>query len=105
MREKIEMRVLKGLCAETSDSPEQARVNQEEWSNPTNWIGRFHPVYSSRKDSRPIVPRPSGPPPKYVINRGHPRGRFWLYLLRGTMLMLAAVFIGIFIWLAIKEGA
>ena len=105
MLEKMETRILKTLCAEPSDSAEQSAINQAEWSNPQNWSGRFHSTYSSARDSRPIVPRPGGPPPKYVINRGHPRGRFWLFLLRGTMVMLAALFIGIIVWLAITEGA
>ena len=104
MLEKMEMEILKALCSEISDSPEQNTVNQEEWSNPENWRGRFHSVYSSPKDSRPIVPRTGGLP-KYVINRAHPRGRFWLRLLHGTMLALAALFIGIFAWLAITGVA
>jgi hypothetical protein len=104
MLEKMEKGILNAFCAEMSNSTEQSRINQQEWSNPENWTGRFRPVYSSTRDSRPIVPRASGLP-RYVINRGHPRGRVWLCLLRGTMLALVTLFIGVFIWLAITEGA
>jgi uncharacterized membrane protein len=95
--EKTEMKILNMLCADSRTDAEQDLINQEEWENPKNWTSRF--IYSSKKDSRPIVPKPEGqPPPKYAINRGHPRGKFWIFLMNIFIILVTLMFVFLVPW-------
>ena len=67
-----------GRLATPGEAPDQATINQAEWSNPRNWTGpKWFSVYFSKRDSRAWVPKQipwMGP----TVNLGNPRGAFAL---------------------------
>jgi len=66
------------LARGVAPSPEQAAINQSEWSNPRNWTGpKWLSVYFCKRDSRAWVPKQI-PAMGWTVNLGNREGAAWL---------------------------
>lgn len=71
---------------------DQAKVNEEEWSNPANWTGpSWLSVYFSKRDSRVWVPKQI-PALGWTVNLGNGRGALMtLVIVLGSFALFLAV--------------
>lgn len=77
------------LYEPSGTTPEQRKINEQEWNNPDNWHGYFCPSYSSKLDNRPIVPGKHMC--KSNCNLAHSRGRMWHRLGWWSVIVLLAL--------------